>query len=43
MSWLMFPNVGSHYDPRFTAPLTIAAAAVVTLRWGPRTSCHRLE
>jgi len=41
MSWLMFPNFGSHYDPRVTAPLTIAAAAVVTLRWGPRTLSHR--
>ncbi len=38
MSWLSF---GSHYDPRVTAPLTIAAAAVVTLRWGPRTLSRR--
>ena len=35
VSWLMFPNAGSHYDPRVTAPITLVAAALVTVVWGP--------
>jgi membrane protease YdiL (CAAX protease family) len=37
VSWLMFPNFGSHYDPRVVGPITALAAGVVTLIWGPRT------
>ena len=37
ISWFMFPNLGSHYDPRLTALITMLAAIVVTLAFGPRT------
>jgi membrane protease YdiL (CAAX protease family) len=37
VSWLMVPNFGSHYDPRYTAPILILIAAAVTVVWGPRT------
>jgi hypothetical protein len=37
VSWLMFPNFGSHYDPRVTGPLTIAVATIVAFIWGPRS------
>jgi CAAX protease family protein len=37
VSWLLFPNYGSHYDPRIAAPVVILAAAIVTVLWGPRT------
>lgn len=37
VSWQLFPNNGSHYDPRITALLTIFAAVIVTIVWGPRT------
>jgi membrane protease YdiL (CAAX protease family) len=35
--WLLFPNYGSHWDPRITGPLVAVAATVVTVVWGPRT------
>jgi len=41
VSWLMFPTFGSHYDPAVTAPLTVLAAAIVTIVWGPRTLSGR--
>lgn len=31
VSWLMFPNFGSHYDPRVAGPITALAAGLVTL------------
>jgi membrane protease YdiL (CAAX protease family) len=37
MSWTMFPNYGSHYDPFVTDLITYLAAAVVALAWGTRT------
>jgi membrane protease YdiL (CAAX protease family) len=37
LGWQMFPNHGSHYDPRITGLILAFAAAVVTALWGPRT------
>lgn len=37
VSWLLFPNYGSHYDPRLTGLIIAAAAMIVTVAWGPRT------
>jgi membrane protease YdiL (CAAX protease family) len=37
VSWLLFPNYGSHYDPRITGLITVFAAVLVTVIWGPRT------
>jgi len=37
VSWLLFPNYGSHRDPRITGLITAFAAAVVKVTWGPRT------
>jgi hypothetical protein len=37
VSWQVFPNSGSHYDPAFTAPITAIAAATVAIVWGSRT------
>jgi uncharacterized protein len=37
VSWLLFPNDGSHYDPRITGLILACAAAIVTVVWGPRT------
>jgi membrane protease YdiL (CAAX protease family) len=37
VSWLLFPNYGSHYDPRITGLIIVFAAAIVTVVWGPRT------
>ena len=37
LSWLLFPNFGSHYDPRIAGPIVALAAAIVTVVWGPRT------
>jgi membrane protease YdiL (CAAX protease family) len=37
LSWQLFPDAGSHYEPRIIGPILALAAAVVTLVWGPRT------
>jgi len=37
VSWQLFPNYGSHYDPRITGLITAFAAVTVTVIWGPRT------
>ena len=37
VSTFLFPNYGSHYDPRITGPIIAFAAAIVTAVWGPRT------
>ena len=37
VSWQLFPNGGSHWDPRFTAPVFALTAAIVTAVWGRRT------
>ncbi len=36
VSWQLFPNSGSHYDPRITGLLITAVAVFVILQWGPR-------
>jgi CAAX protease family protein len=37
VSWQMFPNHGSHYDPRITGIILAIVALCVTVAWGPRT------
>jgi len=37
VSWLLFPNHGSHWDPRITGLILAFATAIVTILWGPRT------
>jgi membrane protease YdiL (CAAX protease family) len=37
VSWQLFPNGGSHWDPRITGLLLALVAAMVTIVWGPRT------
>ncbi len=37
LAWQLFPNQGSHYDPRVSGPIVAVVAAVVTVVWGPRT------
>jgi membrane protease YdiL (CAAX protease family) len=36
VSWQLFPNFGSHYDPRITGLITAFVAVIVTVIWGPR-------
>lgn len=37
VSWQLFPNYGSHWDPRITGVIVAVAAGIVTVIWGPRT------
>jgi len=37
VSWQLFPNNGSHYDPRIAAPVVVVMAVLVAVVWGPRT------
>lgn len=37
ISWFLFPNQGSHYEPRFIALIMLSIAAFVTLMPRPRT------
>ena len=37
LSWILFPNFGSNYNPRITSLLLAFAATAVTVVWGPRT------
>jgi uncharacterized protein len=37
VSWSLFPNYGSHYDPFVTSIITWLVAVIVTLGWGPKT------
>ena len=37
VSWQLFPNRGSHWDPLITGVILAVAAAIVTIVWGPRT------
>ncbi|NIM90139.1 MAG: CPBP family intramembrane metalloprotease [Candidatus Aminicenantes bacterium] len=37
VSWQLFPNYGSHYDPRIIGLLTVFSVIIVTVVWGPRT------
>ena len=36
VSWQLFPNHGSHYDPRITGLITAFVAVTVIIIWGPR-------
>ncbi len=36
LSWQLFPNHGSHWDPRLIGLILAFAATIVTLIWGPR-------
>jgi membrane protease YdiL (CAAX protease family) len=37
VSWQLFPNQGSHYDPRVVGSITVAVAVLVSVVWGPQT------
>jgi membrane protease YdiL (CAAX protease family) len=37
LSWQLFPNHGSHYDPRINGIILAAIAVYVAVAWGPRT------
>ncbi|WP_129645797.1 CPBP family intramembrane glutamic endopeptidase [Peristeroidobacter agariperforans] len=41
VSWQMFPNHGSHYDPRIFGLILTVVAGWVTMTWGWRTLSHR--
>lgn len=41
VSWQMFPNHGSHYDPRITGIILVIVTVSVTIAWGPRTLARR--
>ena len=36
LSWQLFPNRGSHFDPQVNALLLVLAATIVTIMWKPR-------
>jgi uncharacterized protein len=37
LSWALFPNYGSHYDPFVIGMLLCITAVIVILGWGPKT------
>jgi uncharacterized protein len=37
VSFAVFPNYGSHWNPAVAAPITVTTAAIVTFLWGPKT------
>jgi hypothetical protein len=37
LSWSLFPNFGSHYNPFVTGMLTCLTAAIVIFGWGTKT------
>lgn len=37
VSWSLFPNFGSHYDPAVTGVILVIVAVAITLGWGRRT------
>lgn len=37
VSWALFPNYGSHYDPFVTGVITWLAVGLVVLKWGSKT------
>jgi uncharacterized protein len=41
VTWQLFPNNGSSWDPHVTALLTVGVATIVTVVWGPRTLARR--
>lgn len=36
-SWQLFPNYGSHWDPRITGLILSFSDVIITVLWGPRT------
>jgi membrane protease YdiL (CAAX protease family) len=43
LCWQLFPNAGSHYDPRVTSPLIVASAVFVAVIYRPHTLTRRVE
>lgn len=43
ISWQLFPNYGSHYDPRITSLITLIVAVTVAMIWGPRTLARHIN
>ena len=43
VSWQMFPNHGSHYDPRITGIILSIIAVLVTIASGPRTLVRSMK
>ncbi|MCG6955069.1 MAG: CPBP family intramembrane metalloprotease [Gemmatimonadetes bacterium] len=43
VSWQLFPNQGSHYDPRVVGLITVAVAILVSVVWGPKTMTRRRD
>jgi membrane protease YdiL (CAAX protease family) len=41
VSWQMFPNQGSHYDPRITGIILAIVAIYVAIEWGPRALARK--
>lgn|GEM_PF-2403131 len=37
VSFALFPNYGSHYDPAVAGPIAAIAALIVIFLWGPKT------
>jgi membrane protease YdiL (CAAX protease family) len=37
VSWFLFPNCGSHYDPTITSIIKASIAAIVPFGWGKKT------
>jgi uncharacterized protein len=37
LSYALFPNYGSHWNPAVTGVITSIAAVIVTFLWGSRT------
>jgi membrane protease YdiL (CAAX protease family) len=37
LSWTLFPNYGSHYDPFVTGAITLLVTGLVIIGWGPET------
>ena len=42
-SWQLFPNNGSHYDPKITGIVLAVTAAIVVMMFGPRRLTRTLE
>jgi membrane protease YdiL (CAAX protease family) len=40
--WQLFPNHGSHYDPRVGGIVVAVVAGIITATWGPRGPTHAM-
>jgi hypothetical protein len=40
VSWSLFPNYGSHYDPFVTTVIILIMAGIVILGWESKTLGH---